>query len=395
MTAAATAEHERLAALAAYDVIGVDADDPVIADLTAVCELAATLVGVPTAVVNLLDDHLQHQVAAYGTDPTPCRRDESMCQTTLADGNDLYVPDASGDPRLSHSPWVDGRISNIRLYCSTILRSPAGYAIGTLCVFDASPREVSEDQIRALRLLAGQVVDVLELRLRGRQLERSYLELTRSQDRLASFAGQISHDLKAPITAILGFTELLSDLDTIVEDPSAAAYVGRCASAAGRMLAMIDDLLAFARVGGTLNPHRIALDTVMPEVLDDLGTATAGATVTWSGPDILADTVQLRALLQNLLSNSLTYRGEAVCTVQVISEHVAESIVLRVIDNGSGVPAGSRDEVVRPLVRLRKDVAGVGLGLAVCMRIVTAHGGSLRLSDTPGGGTTATVVLPA
>jgi signal transduction histidine kinase len=387
-------EEARLAALAAYDVIGVAANDPIIGDLNALCELAATLLGAPTAVVNLLDDRFQHQVAAYGLDPTPCLRDEAMCQTTLAEGQDIVVRDASDDPRFVSSPWVDGRISQIRMYCSTILRTPEGHAVGTVCVFDERPRDVTADQIRGLQSLGRQVVDVLELRLRTRQLEHSNAELSRSQDRLASFAGQVSHDLKAPITAILGFTELLNDLDIIIEDASATAYVGRCSSAARRMLGMIDDLLAFARVGATLTPGAVPLDSVMPEVVDELDVAATEATVTWSGADIVGDHAQLRALLRNLIGNAITYRGDAPASVQVVAERVAESMVLRVIDHGPGIPAASRDDVVRPLFRLRKDVPGAGLGLAVCVRIAAAHGGSLRLGDTPGGGTTVTIVLP-
>jgi signal transduction histidine kinase len=225
-------------------------------------------------------------------------------------------------------------------------------------------------------------------------LEHSNAELSRSQDRLASFAGQVSHDLKAPITAILGFTELLNDLDIIIEDASATAYVGRCSSAARRMLGMIDDLLAFARVGATLTPGAVPLDSVMPEVVDELDVAATEATVTWSGADIVGDHAQLRALLRNLIGNAITYRGDAPASVQVVAERVAESMVLRVIDHGPGIPAASRDDVVRPLFRLRKDVPGAGLGLAVCVRIAAAHGGSLRLGDTPGGGTTVTIVLP-
>lgn len=395
MTAGAGAENERLSALAAYDVIDLPSTDPVVADLNAVCELAAILIGTPTAVVNVVDDRTQHQVATYGTAPTACARDESMCQTVLAGDVDLFLPDASIDPRFVSSPWVDGRFEQIRCYHSTILRTPSGHAVGTLCVFDEQPREIGEHQRDALRLLAHQVVSILELRLRSRQLERSNDELSRSQERLASFAGQISHDLKAPITAILGFAELLDDLELVADDPTATAYVGRCTSAARRMLAMIDDLLAFARVGGTLNARSIALDTIMPEVLDDLGAATIGADVSWSGPDVIADSAQLRALLQNLLGNALAYRSDAPCEVRVITERVTQGTMLRVIDNGSGIPVESREEVVRPLVRLRRDITGAGLGLAVCSRIVHAHGGTLRLGDTPGGGTTVTVVLPA
>ena len=137
-----------------------------------------------------------------------------------------------------------------------------------------------------------------------------------------------------------------------------------------------------------------ALDTAVPEALADLGALAADADVSWSGPDVTADRASLRAVLRNLLSNAITYRGDERATVSVTSEQVAESMVLRVVDHGPGIPAESLEEVLRPLVRLRKDVPGAGLGLAVVSRIAIAHGGSLRLSQTPGGGATATVVLP-
>jgi signal transduction histidine kinase len=389
---------DALAAVAAYAVIDAAPEDPILADLKSLCELATTVSGLPAAVVNLFDARFQHQIAACGVDPTPCRRDDSMCQTTLAAGRDVVVLDASTDPRFADSPWVDGRLGNIRTYCSTILRTPAQHEIGTLCVFADSVQPISEQQVRGLQILARQVVDVLELRLRTRQLEQSHQELAESQDRLAAFAGQISHDLKAPVTAIIGFAELLQDLDVIREDPTATAYVGRCFSAGRRMLAMIEDLLAFARVGGSLARRRIALDSMLPEVLDDLGPAVAGADISWAGPPVLADAAQLRALLQNLVGNAVTYRGESragdSCVVRVRTAENGEHTVLQVIDNGPGIPPESREDVIRPLVRLRKDVPGAGLGLAVCTRIVAAHGGSLEIGETPGGGTTVTVRLP-
>ena len=395
MTDSASATDQRRAAVAAYDVIGVVRDDPVIKDLDGLCEAAAGIVDARCAVVNLHDDRFQHQVAAFGTDPTPCRLDESMCQTTLAEGQDIVLRDASVDPRFADSPFVTGRLGSIRFYCSTILRTPAGQALGTLCVFDDQPRDVTDRQRRALRLLADQVVDVLELRLRTRQLERATNELTRAQDRLASFAGQVSHDLKAPITAIIGFTELLEDMDAVTADPNALAYIARCSSAAKRMLAMIDDLLAFARVGGSLLPVRNELESVVAKVVSDLGAVAADARVSASGPDVIADRAQFRALLQNLIGNAVRYRDDRPCVVTVTSERAGTDMMVTVADNGTGIPAERREEVLRPLVRLRKDVPGAGLGLAVCTRIAAAHGGSLRLDEAPGGGTVAVVTFPA
>ncbi|MGH8861765.1 MAG: ATP-binding protein [Jatrophihabitantaceae bacterium] len=389
----AAAAGDRRATLAAYDIVDAAGDDRSVVDLVSLCELAATLAGASGAVVTLVDERA-HQVAAYGRTPAPCPLDESMCGATLAGGRDLCLSDAGTDPGLASLPWVDGRLASIRLYCSTILRSPEGDRLGTLCVFDEQVRGLREDQVRALRLLGRRAVDVLELRRRARQLARSNAEVARAQDRLAAFAGQVSHDLKAPISAIVGFCELLGDLDTIVEDRSAAAYVERCTSAARRMLAMIDDLLAYARVGGTLTAVPNPIEPVVAAVVAELGAVAADAEITAAGTDVVADRAQLQALLQNLIGNAVRYGGADPLRVQVISEVVGDATVLRVIDNGGGIPPASREEVLRPLVRLRKDVPGAGLGLAVCVRVAVAHGGTLRLDGTPGGGTTAVVTLP-
>lgn len=385
---------DRAAILAAYDIVEAPPEDPTVSELTEICEVAAALLDVPSAVVNLFDERLQHGVAAWGAEPQATPAEDSLCLLSLTSEQNVVVDDAGADPRFADSPWVDGRIASVRFFCSLLLRTPDGLPIGALCAFDTVPRDVDSSRLHAVTLLAQRVVDVLELRLRTAQLAKRNEELTRSQDRLASFAGQISHDLKAPITAILGFTELLADMEAIADDPGASGFLARCTSAARRMLGMIDDLLAYARVGATHAAAPVALDAVMPEVLADLGALAAEADVSWSGPEVVADPTALRALLRNLINNSITYRGTGRATVAVLSEHVAESIVLRVVDHGPGIPAESRDEVLRPLVRLRKDIPGAGLGLAVAVRIAAAHGGSLRLSETPGGGITASVLLP-
>jgi signal transduction histidine kinase len=139
----------------------------------------------------------------------------------------------------------------------------------------------------------------------------------------------------------------------------------------------------------------VPLDDIIPAALAELGEPARSAQVSWSGPELVGDPGQLRALVKHLLANAINYRGEAPCVVSVTSERIDGDVVLRVSDNGPGIPPESRGRVVLPLVRLRTDVPGAGLGLAVCARIADAHGGSLRVEETPGGGTTVTVVLRA
>jgi signal transduction histidine kinase len=384
-------ELRRLAAVARYDLI--DGDVP--GELLDICALAAQLVGVHTTAVNVLDDRHQHQVASYGLDPCICELTESMCYTTLLGGEGVILADASRDPRYARSPWVDGRLGSVRFYCSMILRTPEGEPVGTLCVFDEQPRTLTERQLSGLRTLARQVVDVLELRARSRQLESTVEELSRSHQELAAFAGQVSHDLKTPLTASLGFTELLQELPSVAADPVAQGYLARCRSSGRRMLTLVDDLLAYARVGGKLKQRAIALDDVMPQVLDDLGALAHEADIRWTGECVVADPAQLRVLLQNLVGNACKYRSPNRRPRITVTAAQREQVVrLQVTDNGPGIPTAAREEALAPLTRLNTQVAGSGLGLATCARIAEAHGSTLQLGDAPGGGLTATIDFP-
>lgn len=363
-------------------------------ELSALCELAALVCGVPNAAVNLIDDRTQHQVAAYGVDPTICATDDSMCVVAVAGGTDIHVADAHLDERFAANPWVDGRLGNVRLYATALLRTPAGLDVGTLCVFDERPGRLPDHRLAALSKLADRVVDVLELQLRTRELAGTVRELARSQEHLAAFAGQVSHDLKTPLTASLGYAELLSELPVVAGDADASRYAQRCLATGQRMLAMIEKLLDFARIGGSLDRRRTSLDELMPLVLEDLGGLAHDAAITWSGDEFTADPLQVRVLLQNLVGNALTYRGSAGrCEVRVETLDTPVGTELIVADNGCGIPADRRNDVLLPLARLRTDVPGTGLGLATCSRIVAAHGGTLHLADTPGGGLTVTALL--
>ena len=155
----------------------------------------------------------------------------------------MVVPDARLDARFATNPFVTGDIASVRFYASSPLVTPTGVPIGTLCVFDDVPRGLSASGARALEVLAEQVVDVLELRRLSR-------ELARSNEKLTQFAGQVSHDLRNPLAALVGFLEVAADTPGVSEAPDAARALARAESSAARMTAMIGDLLAFARVGG-------------------------------------------------------------------------------------------------------------------------------------------------
>ncbi|MGM1030355.1 MAG: sensor histidine kinase [Actinomycetota bacterium] len=385
----AIADTARRAAIEEYRVVG----QPPEPDLEGLVQLAAAICGVSTAVINIIDDRFQHQVAAVGFEPAVCAREDSMCAVVFRDPGHVVVPDAREDGRFRDNPFVTGEIADVRFYASSPLVTPAGVAIGTLCVFDQEVGDLSEQDSRALALLARQVIDVLELR-------RITRELGRSNEQLAHFAGQVSHDLRNPLTALVGFLELAADSPELADAPIAAKALERADAAAGRMGALVADLLDFARVGGQPRRGVVDLGGLVRDVIDDLDAPirSSGAVITVGDlPTISGDTTQLRALLQNLLANAVKFSAAdgSAPTIEVRAHALTGGWRLTVDDDGPGVPVEQRERVFGLLERGEAaEVDGLGIGLSTCRRIVEAHGGRIGMDASALGGASAWVVLP-
>jgi len=403
----ADTDTRRVAEIGRYRVLF----EPPRQDLLALVEVAAQVAGVPMATINLITETQQVQVAAVGFDAAVCAREDSMCNLVLHAGHPVIVPDAREDERFRDNPFVTGVIGRVRFYATHQLVTPGGVVIGTLCVFDEEPRTLTAEQEHALVALADRVVDLLELELRTRELsatlqemEDLHAELERSNEQLAAFAGQVSHDLRNPLTALsMSLRLIVEQLDEsgTGDTEEIAWLVGRARNGADRMQSLIDDLLAYARLGGELSRVEVDLDKTMAEVLEDLSSALTDAVVTVGHlPTVVGDPVQLRAVLQNLVANSakFTRPGEParieVDSVEVGSVEVGGGWRVSVADHGLGVPERDRERVFEPFTRVHAKVPGSGIGLATVRRAIEAHGGRLGLEETPGGGTTAWFELP-
>jgi signal transduction histidine kinase len=381
-------DQRRVTAIRSYDAVRM----PPRRELESVVELAARIARAPTASINIVTDAEQHQIATVGFEGAVCRREDSMCATTVREGRVVAVPDASRDPRFSRNPFVTGELGHVRFYVAHPLITREGVPIGTLCVFDEEPRELEEGMLSGLSTLAQRVVDVFELRLRTRELALSLMEiqavqaeLERSNERLASFAGQVSHDLKTPLTTISLSLSLVRDqLEHGELPPESVGLLDRAINGSARMADLIDDVLDFARLGGTLKSSEVDLNFVLGEVLDDLAPELADVTLHIGRlPTVLGDRAQVRAVLQNLLSNAAKYRsGDRPLEVHVSARHVQRAWRVEVTDNGRGVPPAERHRVFEPLARVDDSVEGSGIGLATCRRILGAHGGRIGIDPS-------------
>ncbi|WP_432523758.1 PAS domain S-box protein [Kineococcus sp. SYSU DK006] len=158
----------RLADLREYEVLDAPAD----VELDDVVRAAAVVTGLPNATLNLIDEHRQCQLTTVGFDGADSAREDSMCALHFTAGEVVHVPDATLDERFRTNPWVDGRLARVRLYASAPLISPAGHALGSLCVFDTGPGELTAAQLSGLQGLARVVVALFERRRQARLAQR-------------------------------------------------------------------------------------------------------------------------------------------------------------------------------------------------------------------------------
>ena len=381
-------------------------DTPPGRELHALVELAALICGVPTAAINIITAGQQHQIATTGVEPSVCARADSMCAAVIDEPHPVVVPDASLDHRFRANPFVTGEIGAVRFYASAPLVTGRGVPLGRLCVFDDSPRELDEEQQHALEVVAERVVDVLELRLRSQQLERSLDELTRTRDelhrsneRLTTFAGQVSHDLRTPLTAMLLNTEVVAEDPAVAGDATLQRLLGAAMDAGRRMSRLIDDILGYAQVGAELRNVGVDLDDLVGEVLGDLRPALAasGGQIHVVGPlgSVQGDRQQLYSVLLNLLTNAVKFvrPGEAP-RVEVTAVRGDEGLRVEVTDNGVGIPPEKQEHVFDLFTRADRSVPGSGIGLATVRAAVEAHGGSVGVRSAQSGGTTFWFVLP-
>jgi signal transduction histidine kinase len=231
-------------------------------------------------------------------------------------------------------------------------------------------------------------------------LARKVDELARSNADLEQFAYVASHDLQEPLRMVVAYTQLLTERYRGKLDENADKFLGYAGEGALRMQILIQDLLAFSRVGrnGTTSGS-VDCGTVMEEALQALATAIqeSAAVVTYSElPAVWADRTQLAQVFQNLIGNAIKFHGKETPKISVRAEKTAQQWLFSVSDNGIGIAPEYADNVFVIFQRLhtRTEYAGNGIGLAICKKIIERYGGKIWVQPQAGPGSTFQFTLP-
>ncbi|MFD2934070.1 sensor histidine kinase [Spirosoma flavum] len=443
-------ETKRLDALKSYDIL----DSLPESDYDDITNLASQICQTPISLISLIDDKRQWFKSNHGLDIRETPREFSFCAHAITNPQEtLIVPDSREDERFAENPLVTGD-PHVVFYAGVPLVDADGLALGSLCIIDDKPKQLSQAQLVALRTLANHVVTLLALRKSNkalRQSEQRYRNLAaeleqqiqartealtvanaelgeanelliRANDNLQKFASVASHDLQEPLRKIQSFGNILQSqyADQLGEGRT---YLERMQLAAGRMSALIRDLLSYSRIAALHdNRHMVSLSVVVQTVITDLELVIAetGAVVrVESLPDVLGDSIQLGQLFQNLLSNALKFSRQdrskqavpAVPLIQVSSQTLLARDLpsgvkpsfsaptyyrIDVTDNGIGFDQKYANRIFEVFQRLhsKSEFAGTGIGLAICEKVVTNHGGAIMATSRPGKGATFSVYLP-
>jgi PAS domain S-box-containing protein len=239
-----------------------------------------------------------------------------------------------------------------------------------------------------------------QLQQSNEQLAILNQELKRSNQELEQFAYVASHDLQEPLRAITGYTQLLINEYRDRLDETAQEYAEYIIDGAKRMQQLIQDLLAYSRVG-TRGKEFAPTDcnAVLQQVLNNLQVAIADnqATITADPlPTVNADPNQLVQLLQNLIGNAIKFYRNEPPLVHITAEQQDNHWLFQVRDNGIGIKSQYLERIFEVFKRLhtRREYPGTGIGLAICKKIITRHGGHIWAESEPGLGTTFYFTIP-
>jgi PAS domain S-box-containing protein len=265
------------------------------------------------------------------------------------------------------------------------------------------PAEVtlSETNVEGNLVVCAAIRDTTERKRGEEAVRRAVEEMTRSNAELEQFAHAASHDLQEPLRTVISVAQLFGMDYSEQLDEQAKRYLSMVVESSKRMQSLLNGLLQYARSGAQQKPFEIVnCGEVCDAAAADLKAAfeQSGAVLTREHlPSVKGDRVQLIQLFQNLLANAIKFRRQLPPRIHVSCERRDQQWVFAVRDNGIGIPHEKFEKIFHLFSRLHglEHYPGTGIGLAVCRKIVTQHGGRIWVESQPGEGSVFYFSFPA
>ena len=396
-------ELARIADLRSYDILDTAEEE----ELNEIVRLVSSICDMPISLISLIDENRQWFKAKVGLDTKETPREYAFCTHTIRGNGTFMVPDAKEDERFKDNPLVLDN-PNIRFYAGVPLTTPQGQNLGTLCVMDDRPGELSPEQERALRILARQVVSHFELKKKNKVLQSTLQTIENQRKQLEShnqmltrLLSIISHDLRNPIENLKQLFGMFSNGElTTSELKMLRSDVDKSLASTSELL---HNLLSWAssQISGMgMNVTRVDLHQLIDE---QVKSAEASASqkknnlVNEVQPSTLinADADMLQFIIRNLVTNANKFTSKGLVKVKLEKEDASYRII--VSDTGCGM---NQERISKLFSWKQRQTSlgtvgekGSGLGLLISQQFAQQHGGVLHVKSEQGIGTAVTVEI--
>jgi signal transduction histidine kinase len=390
-------DEARLAALNSYNILD-SGEEKDFDDLT---DLASVICRTPIALISLIDDKRQWFKSHKGlTDKESLISIPIPALTVTSIDDIVIVEDLRKDERFAEAQLLQSE-HKIAFYAGVPLINADGFILGSLSVIDKKKKKLSIEQANALKIIARQVVDKLELRKKALEMERMYQELTDSNLFIQKFAVMAAHDLKNPLSSILLTAQALKGRLAKLEDKSFGNLIDMNITSTKRLIDLIDSMLAYSQSPALLLTQKqtirlkelLLLIISMIHVPDNFNIIlpTENETLTIS-------TITLQQVLINLLTNAIRYNDKQKGIILIRFRQDNENYYFEVEDNGIGIAEQYHEKIFGTNFTLkitdRYNKKGSGIGLSTVKELIRAVKGKISVQSIVGKYTIFYIMLP-
>lgn len=390
-------ESERLEALHSYDVLDTLPEE----EYDAITKLAAEICGTPISLITLIDEDRQWFKSSKGIDVGQTPRENALCaHAILTPSEPLIVPDTSQDKRFINNPLVTSG-PGIAFYAGIPLVTKSGHALGSLCVIDRESHTIEPSKIEALKILANQVVKLLELRKTVRELKETKLQLEQTLESVNDFANIVAHDIQAPVRNMGLFADIIVEDYSDLIDDEGKHMLRLLSENAVNAREYINGVLKYSRATHLtqLSKEAIDLNKFFEQTINSMQIPEhIKIEVDKDLPKIVVTKIALQQIINNLLSNAIKYIDKAEGIIEVKVSHQDDLCHISIKDNGRGIPKTLTDKIFDIFYMVdKKDVkekGSSGIGLSVVKKIVTRLNGVVVVISEEHVGSTFTITIP-
>ena len=393
----------RLSALREAAVLDTPAEDR----FDRLTRLAARLLGIPVALVSLVDEDRQFFKSCMGLpEPWASAREtplsHSFCRHVVDLAEPLVIEDAREHPLVRDNLAI--RDLGVIAYAGVPLATADGHVLGSLCAIGHEPRAWTDGDIQTLRDLAGAVMTEIELEA---QVQRRTLQLREALDAAeassrakSQFLANMSHELRTPLTKLRGPLMLIDKLDGGQLSPQGRQMLDISLRASTRLETILLDLLLLSaiQVGEVaIQPSAVQVEPLLAELASEFGPAAAEkgiALLVAAAPGLApveADGQRLKDVLRRIVDNAIRFTDAGTVTLEAVPGE------LRVTDTGEGIAAGSLETIFQAFEQCDNSDTrrhqGCGIGLAIARGLCALQGHTLTVDSRLGEGSTFRVFL--